>query len=142
MSTPAGSPTRGERNNNPLNLRWRAEIFWQGLADPPQDPAGYCRFATPIAGIRAGAKDLHNAWRAGRQSVAAIIMHFAPPGENDTKAYIIDVAMRMVAAPDEFLDLSERVELSDFVTAMIHHENGRCIYPAETIASAVDAALA
>jgi hypothetical protein len=143
MSEGAGAapPTRGERNNNPLNLRWRAEIAWQGLADPPQDEAGYCRFLTPGHGIRAGAKDLHTAWRAGRTNIAALIAHFAPPSENDTKAYISDVAIRMVAAPDEFLDLSERVELSDFVTAIIHHENGRCLYSPELIAASVEAAL-
>jgi len=135
------APTRGERNNNPCNLRWHAAIAWEGLAEPPQDEDGYCRFLTPGFGIRAGAKDLHTAWKAGRHSIEAIITHFAPPAENDTKAYIGDVAIRMVAAPDEFLDLSERVELADFVTAIIHHENGRCIYPSELIAASVQTAL-
>jgi hypothetical protein len=132
--------TRGERSNNPMNLR-DFGIGWQGLDDPPHDAQGYCRFHSAAMGIRAGARDLHTIWAAGRQTVAAIIGHYAPPSENDTAAYIRDVAAKLAVAPDDSVDLGDAARLQAFVTAIICHENGRCIYDAEFVAAAVKEAL-
>jgi hypothetical protein len=134
------TPTRGERNNNPCNLR-DFGIAWAGLDEPPHDEAGYCRFVTASAGIRAGARDLHTKWARGLTSVRRIITIFAPPSENATEAYIRDVAARVRRDPDAALDLSDAALLQEFVTAVILHENGRCIFAAELIAAAAAAAL-
>lgn len=132
---------RGERNNNPGNLRFNPAIPWEGLGDPPQDEGGYCRFTTAASGIRAAARDLHSKWLRGLRSVTAIIAVYAPPAENDTAAYVVAVAERLRCRPDAPLDLDDEKLLRDFVTAVIVHENGRCSYPPEIVAAAVAAAL-
>lgn len=137
----AMTPTRGERNHNPCNLRYVAAIQWNGLARPPQDEAGYCRFLSPAAGLRAGARDLHSKWLRGLTSIRQIITVFAPPAENATDAYIADVAARIGVGPDDPLDLGRVDRLAALVTAVIIHENGRCIYAPAEIAAATRAAL-
>jgi hypothetical protein len=133
--------TRGERNNNPCNLR-DFGIDWDGLDAPRHDDGGYCRFVSPAAGIRAGARDLNSKWRRGLTTVRQIIGVFAPPSENATDAYIRDVAARLGVGPDEPLDLGAVAVLQTFVTAVICHENGRCSYASDLIAAATAPALA
>ena len=133
-------PTRGERNNNPCNLR-DFGIVWDGLAEPPHDGDGYCRFAYAAAGIRAGARDLHTKWARGLNTVRQIISVFAPPSENATGAYVSDVAARLGIGPDDPVDLADVEALQEFVTAVIFHENGRCIYATTLIRTATAAAL-
>ncbi|HXP29698.1 MAG TPA: structural protein [Stellaceae bacterium] len=133
-------PTRGERNNNPCNLR-DFGIAWDGLDEAPHDDDGYCRFASALAGIRAGARDLHSKWARGLNTVRAIISVFAPPSENATGAYIGDVAQRLGIGPDDPVDLADAETLQAFVTAVIFHENGRCIYATTLIRAATAAAL-
>lgn len=135
-------PTRGERNNNPCNLRYDG-LEWLGLDRPPQDDGGYCRFIEALYGLRAGALDIRNQQRLhGLNTIRAIIEKFAPPNENATPAYIADVAARMNVAPDVALDLSDAAQLQDFLIAIVNHENGRCAYPMSLIGAAVRMALA
>lgn len=132
-------PTRGERNNNPGNLRHGEP--WHGLA-PDQPDADFCTFSEPEDGIRALAKNLLNyQLRHGLNTVTQIVERWAPPNENDTNAYVNSVASKMGVGPDAPLDLKDPVVLEDLTAAIIKHENGRIAYPWPTIVAAVDDAL-
>lgn len=129
-----GTP-RGERNNNPGNIRL-GSVRWQGQVDGT-DPA-FVTFATPQDGIRALAKLLRNYQTIhGLRTVRAIINRYAPASENNTSAYVGAVASAMGVSPDAPIDLNNDATLSQLVAAIIAHENGRNVYAADTIAAGV-----
>lgn len=132
--------TRGERNNNPGNLRFSPQILWNGLDDPRQDDGGYCRFRTAVMGIRALARDLLSNGRRGLDTVHKIVAIYAPPTENDTAAYIADVCQRLAVGADDPLAF-DGATVAALVRAIIFHENGRCIYDAATVGQAVSMAF-
>ena len=83
--------TRGQRNNNPLNIR-RSADRWEGTAATQTDKS-FVQFTTLAYGYRAAWKILDSyclAFRRKRQAynVRNIIARWAPPSENDTEAYI------------------------------------------------------
>jgi hypothetical protein len=127
--------TRGERNNNPGNLRKGSP--WQGLsrAQPDKD---FCTFDDPAYGIRALAKVLLLYGMQGVDTVATIVARWAPSNENNTAAYISAVAGNMKVDPNVHLNVQEYGQLYPLVDAIIRHENGRNIYPRTTM----DAGLA
>lgn len=131
-------PTRGERNNNPTNLRW-FHTPWIGLANPPVDDGGYCVFLAPDKGLRAGALNLYNQQRLhDLRSIADIIPRFAPAADHNlVPAYIAAVAKYMAVSPTKILDLSNAGTLRDLLIAIIIHENGRCIYTPQQVSDAV-----
>lgn len=131
---------RGIRNNNPLNLEHNGSIPWRGETMPPPDPP-YCAFGTAHDGIRAGAIDLHSKWARGLTTLAKIVPVFAPPSENDTAAYVANVASFTGWAPDLKLDLSRAGDLVVLVRAMMRQEDGSVPYAAGAILAAVDDAL-
>lgn len=129
-----GTP-RGERNNNPGNIRLGA-TRWQGQIDGT-DPA-FVTFATPQDGIRALAKLLRNYQTIhGLRTVRAIIARYAPASENNTAAYVGAVAAALGVSPDAPIDLNNDATLQQLVAAIIAHENGRNVYAADTIAAGV-----
>lgn len=117
---------RGIKNNNPFNLRpLGAGRTWQGQAGV--DAGNYCVFKGPADGLRAGFKNLRNQQVLhGLNTVRDIITKYAPASDdNDTEAYIADVADVLGVADDEPLDLVKHVEqLRLFGAAIIRHENG------------------
>jgi hypothetical protein len=132
--------TRGVADNDPGNIR-KSPTHWLGEI-AGTDPA-FETFDTPEHGIRALAKVLLAYQRVhGLRTVAEIINRWAPTNENDTAAYIADVAARLATAPDAPLDLTDPATLSALVTAIIRHENGAVPYFDETIAAGVGMALA
>lgn len=130
--------TRGERNNNPGNIR-RGGSRWQGLSAVQADPA-YASFDRPQDGIRAMAVLLRNYARNGVDTVQGIVARWAPSSENDTRAYIDNVSRWTGYAPDRQLDLSRPDVVRNLVRALIRQENGRVIYDDATINAAVSAA--
>lgn len=139
----SGPPTKGERNANPGNLRYNRTIHWQGLADPPQDATGFCIFTTAYYGLRALSRDLYIANTVdGLDTVMALVDKFAPQSENNTAAYIEDVADRLGVDADAKIDLSDAQKLQVFAHAVVLHENGRCIYPDSLLEQAAQAAVA
>ena len=128
--------TRGERNNNPGNIR-KSAIEWKG--EVSGDDKAFETFNTPEEGIRALAVLLKNYYKKhGLKTVRKIINRYAPANENDTDAYIDAVCKDMEVMADQILVLSDTV-LFNFVTAIIRHENGRIIYNTETIKKGVEA---
>ncbi len=138
-----GEPTRGERDNDPGNLR-RDATPWLGLV-PLADCVEqvFCTFDTPVHGIRALCKVLLSYQRLdGCRTLAQVIDRYAPKTENDTDAYLADVVARAGVGAGEVLDLARPAELTNIVRAIIFHENGRCIYDAAVVSKAVSLALA
>jgi len=138
VSTPV--PTRGERNNNPGNIR-RSDSAWRGKV--ASEDAVFETFDTAENGIRALAKLLIAYQRRhGCRTVRQIVSRWAPPGENATAAYVVDVARALGLAPDAVVNCAQPPVLVAFVRAVIRHENGRCIYDAATLRTACATALA
>ena len=132
--------TRGERNNNPGNLR-RNSIVWQGMSTTQND-SSFITFISPEMGIRALSKTLLTYFHAHHlDTVSKIISRWAPSNENDTQSYINAVSTDMQVNPDDVLDLDSNLTLEALVKGIIHHENGRVSYEDDVIQSGVDAAL-
>ncbi|MDD3028850.1 MAG: structural protein P5 [Alphaproteobacteria bacterium] len=127
---------RGIRNNNPGNLR-RSKDPWQGLAESQTDEYFFV-FKTPIYGIRALARTLiayqdeHSL-----RTISQIINRWAPTNENDTAAYIADVAKDTGFRADHPLNMHDYGSLKPLVTAIIKHENGQQPYTAAQIDKAL-----
>lgn len=140
MSGLVKTPTRGEKNANPGNLRFDLLTRWLGQTG--HDADGFCIFDAPEHGIRALARVLLNYQRLdGCRTLEQVIRRYAPHSENDTGAYLADVAARTGLGPGEALDLHHPGELANLARAIIFHENGRCLYDAVLIAKAVALAL-
>lgn len=128
---------RGIRNNNPGNIRLSGDK-WEGLSATQSDPS-FFQFASAEYGIRALAKILKTYRDTyGLTTVSEIITRWAPPTENDTRAYITAVAADMQVDPNSPLDFS--VELAPLVSAIIKHENGINPYSYATVATGVSMA--
>lgn len=122
LQEPGGNPPRGIRNANPGNIR-RTGTDWQGMAEDQNDPA-FIEFQNPIWGIRALARTLETYQsKHGLKSVEGIIGRWAPPEENDTRAYIRAVADRLGVAPGEPQPWTPS-QTRELIAAIIHHENG------------------
>lgn len=130
---------RGERNNNPGNIRHGEP--WQGLAPVQPDP-NFCTFTRPYYGIRALCKTLISYQvRHGKNTVEAILFRWAPPIENDTDAYVEHVAADLGVDPRAPLDVArDPALLARLAKAIITHENGRCIYSDAEILDGAQAA--
>jgi len=132
--------TRGIVNNNPGNIR-KNGAAWHG-AVAGGDPT-FVTFDTPADGIRAMAKVLLTYQRGhGLDTITELIERWAPTVENDSFAYIDDVATRLGVDPDERIDLDDPAKLAALCGAIIRHENGVQPYGDAVLAAGVDAALA
>lgn len=76
-------------NNNPLNIRFRSEGYWQGQAPSGPHSPQFCRFYDMKWGFRAAFRLLLTYYvRYHLTSIEKIVMRWAPPNENNTQAYI------------------------------------------------------
>jgi hypothetical protein len=115
---------RPARLNNPGDLDRVEGMVWLGEADVQPDPR-FVAFRTPEFGFRALAIDLRTGFTAhGRRTVAALITPFAPPVENDTAAYIADVAQRCGVGPDQPIDVNAYPIMLGLCLGIAHHEGG------------------
>lgn len=132
-----GAP-RGLRNNNPGNVEAGADR-WDGQTG---SDGRFATFDSPEAGIRALARTLITYQdKHGLNTVEGIIDRWAPPGENNTKAYARAVADAVGFEPTAQLDLKDAKVLQALTRAIIRHENGRQPYAEDVIRAGVDAAL-
>lgn len=130
-----GKRTRGERNNNPGNIR-KSTAPWKGKTAGAD--SAFETFETAQDGIRALARLLKTyQTRYGLQTVADIINKYAPANENNTRAYINSVAADLDVGPNEKIELSNPVTMGKMVAAIIKHENGRNSYSVAAIGAAV-----
>lgn len=135
-----GKQTRGVRNNNPGNIDRSPANKWQGrmprermTVEQRAEPR-FEVFASPAWGIRAicvlliSYQDRH-----GINKVRGFINRWAPPVENDTEAYVNQVAKALGVKPDDFINIHEYRRMRPMVEAIIRHENGYQPYAAEVI---------
>ena len=125
--------TRGERNNNPGNLR-KTKDKWEGASG---DDGSFVKFKTSRDGICAMAKTLGTYSKRGYVSVERIIKRWATENENDTKKYIKNVARELGVQPNKALDLSDKKMMQKLVKAIIRQENGRVSYSDKEIMQAI-----
>lgn len=115
---------RGIRNNNSGNIRYDG-TKWLGLAMPPDDDDGFCVFTVATYGLRAIFKILLQYHRAYKlDTVLGIINRWAPPTENNTGAYQMDVANRLGINVTDHLDLTSDDVMCGLCAALVLHENG------------------
>lgn len=112
--------TRGIRNNNPGNIR-ASKDQWEGMTG---DDGAFVTFDSPESGVRALGKNLLSYGRQGYDSIEKIINRWAPPNENDTKAYIDSVVAATGIPATQSLDLSNPDTLSALAQAISFHETG------------------
>lgn len=137
FQVPANAP-RGIRSNNPGNLRATGES-WQGMTGAD---GGFVTFESAQSGVRALARTLLTYQdKHGLNTLEGIIGRWAPPGENNTKAYVQAVADAIGFEPTTPLDLKDAKVLQSLTRAIIGHENGSQPYADGVIRAGVDAAL-
>lgn len=113
--------TRGERNNNPLNIRYNPKNAWKGQTG--QDNAGFVIFATLQDGINAAAKILktyiekHNC-----NNVELIVSRWAPSCENDVESYIRTVC-RLTGYDRKAPLIFHQLTMIDLIIAMAKVES-------------------
>ena len=100
---------RGIRNNNPLNIR-KSKDKWKGLSLTQNDPS-FCQFETLEYGWRAAfyllTRTYYHKYRL--YTIRSIISKWAPPCENNSKAYVENVSRLTGIDPDEPIGIpSER----------------------------------
>lgn len=132
---------RGIRNNNPGNIDRTAEK-WQGMsADQSSDPR-FVVFDAPEWGIRALARVLRNYGRKhGLRTIRSVINRWAPPVENNTAAYVSQIAKKIGLDPDQTIDLEDAATLEALTVEIIQHENGIQPYTPDQIREGVRRAL-
>ena len=96
---------RGIRNNNPLNIR-RSKDQWQGLKKEQTD-SSFCQFEDLVYGWRAAFKLLTRTYYHTYRlyTIRAIVTKWAPPNENNSKAYVENVSRLTGIHPDEPLGI-------------------------------------
>lgn len=132
---------RGVRNNNPGNID-RARAPWQGEDRSPEARAREHRFAvfvTPEAGFRALARILRTyRTKHGLVTVRGIIGRWAPPHENNTAAYVAQVAKAAGVGADEVVDVRKMAAAFPIAKAIARHENGGDYWPDEVIRAGLE----
>lgn len=115
-------PARGERNNNPGNIRHGSK--WQGLSAQQIDPS-FCQFVSPEYGIRAIYKLLQTYQNKYElNTVESIIDRYAPPNENNTAGYINRAARDIGVSVNEPINVSSKPVAIALATAIVGVELG------------------
>ncbi|NBM12304.1 MULTISPECIES: structural protein [Proteus] len=115
-------PARGERNNNPGNIRHGSK--WQGLSAQQTDK-DFCQFVSPEYGIRAIYKLLQTYQNKYElNTVESIIDRYAPPNENNTVGYINRAAKDIGVSVNEPINVSSKPVAIALATAIVGVELG------------------
>lgn len=137
--------TRGYLNNNPGNMD-RSEPPWNGeirdvslctndVQRMELTHGRFCVFKNAIMGIRAMTKNLlayHD--RLGCETVREYIERWAPPNENNTQAYINNVAMRIGVTPDDPIEITNPDIMAAVIDGIIRVECAGMPYDGNEIA--------
>lgn len=130
---------RGERNNNPGNLRNSPEYTWIG--EIGSDAQGFVVFDTAENGLRALGKDLLTKAARGLNTIEEIVAVYAPSFENDVQAYIRALEKFTGFGRGQLLQLTDSRVLITLMEGIVRHENGRMIYPDSLLARGAERAL-
>jgi hypothetical protein len=113
---------RGLRNNNPLNIRHSADVFQGEIQGTDKS---FKTFATMPYGYRAAFATLATYLSSGWNTIEKIISHWAPPSENDTESYIVNIEKWSGVPRNKILTVSDGADYMLIVAAMSFMENGR-----------------
>lgn len=114
--------TRGERNNNPLNIRRTADK-WFGMSKSQND-TDFIVFESLEYGIRAALKLIRKyVQHYSCNSVRKIIYRWAPPCENDTESYVAYVVTKVGIMNSENIKVTDRDTICNIVKAMAQIES-------------------
>lgn len=117
--------SRGNRNNNPGNLRASGDQ-WQGMSGV--DDQGFVVFDTPEAGMRAAQINLANQMDSikGPVTLRSVIAKYAPASDNnDPEAYAAHVAQQLGISPDQELDLRDPAVNAAVLQQIVAVEQGQ-----------------
>lgn len=133
--------TRGERNNNPLNIEFNPKNNWKGARRPRVDRR-FEEFNTIDDGIRAALIIIRKYMAPkplgyGCNTIAKLITRWAPPSENDCRNYIQYVSFQTSFLEDHPLKFTDRDAVCAIVSAMAMMESKMSITP-QFIASIYD----
>jgi len=126
-TTGDASGPRGLRNNNPLNLSFANQ---DGAVMETHSSPRFARFASMEDGVAASVRQLVRYQERGVATLSAMITRWAPPSENDTAAYIQQVARETGIAPDAVVNMRDPETVAALVASMAKKENGRPLDPA------------
>ena len=115
--------TIGYKNNNYGNIRYNKNIKWQGQIG---ENKGFVVFDKPENGIRAIMTILRNYIKTERNTIQKIIMTYAPPVENDSGRYILNVSKQIGLRTDQVIEPSER-NLKALAKAIVSQEIGMLV---------------
>ena len=111
--------TRGERNQNPLNIRRSEKTRWLGQAKRQCDRE-FVQFQRLLFGFRAAFRILRTYIKLhGLTTLKDIIYRWAPPEDgNNTLSYIDIVSERSMVKPCEQLTFEDEQKMVAIVCAM------------------------
>lgn len=136
---------RGFLNKNPGNMDRAQGEPWQGeirdtvdarLTEFQRNELNHGRFAvfsTHELGIRAMVRNLRAYALSGWTTVDTMIDHWAPPIENNTRAYKANVCKSIGCTPQTFLNMSDYATAYAMVDAIIRVECGGMPYSGHEI---------
>lgn len=107
----------GMQQNNPGNMR-----DWDHGVTPIR--RGFAVFNSMEQGLSALAGNILKYQERGWNSMREFFSHYAPPGENNTGAYISDVANRLGVDPDQKVNLGDQGTMTRLMAAIVNHEQG------------------
>jgi hypothetical protein len=113
---------RGLRNNNPLNIRHNADVF---RGETKGNDKSFKTFSTMPYGYRAGFVTLATYLSRGCNTIEKIISRWAPPIENDTEKYIVNVEKWSGVPRGKELTAADGADYILIVAAMSFMENGK-----------------
>ncbi|CCW31076.1 putative bacteriophage protein [Xenorhabdus nematophila F1] len=140
--------TRGERNNNPLNIEYAKQ---RGATEEDHPERRFAKFNTAYDGLERTAWQLRRYFNGltdnvKRQSVDLIVRKWAPPGgkdKNRTEDYIDRVAQRLGVGRHDRLDLNNHNMMYALMNAMSQEEIGKPLpYDMRLIMAAISGAPA
>ena len=127
------SPTAGTngvarslRDNNPLNLS-----YVPGQSGLVGRDGQFGRYGTMADGVSAAVNQIMLDRSRGDNTIRKLVTSWAPPGSNDTAAYIRNVSKWTGYAPDQPLNLSNPRVMSAVVSAMARQEGSGRLAPSD-----------
>ena len=112
---------RGLRNNNPLNIRHSADSF-QG--EIKGEDKAFKTFISMPYGYRAAFVTLATYLSRGLNTIEKIVNRWAPPNENNTEKYIVNVERWSGVLRHKELTTADGADYILIVAAMSFIENG------------------
>lgn len=118
---------------DPFNLR-SSERHNPGNLRLPGASSGFASYGSDADGIRAIARQLMIYQKRDHlDTITGIVNKYAPPSENDTGAYIRDVAARTGFDPNAHLNLNDSGTISALISAITKHENSKSNFQPQAV---------